>query len=89
MKRIISIILTLVMVVGMIPMSAISTNASILDIPAAPSPVEGVTGTGTFADPYVAKTGDQLENLIATKKDMNIKLDSNLNLEWQKYKFNC
>ena len=81
MKRIISIILTLVMAVGMIPMSAISTNASILDIPAAPSPVEGVTGTGTFADPYVAKTGDQLENLIATKKDMNIKLDSNLNLD--------
>lgn len=81
MKKIISLVLSIIIVVGMLPLSVLTANASMIDIPAAPSPVEGVTGTGTFSDPYVATTGDQLEDLIATKKDMNIKLGANLNLD--------
>ncbi|MEE1151206.1 MAG: hypothetical protein UH242_09680, partial [Methanobrevibacter sp.] len=81
MKRILSILLSLIMVIGILPMSVFSANASIVDIPATPSPVAGVTGMGTFTDPYVATTGDQLEDLIATKKAMNIKIGSNLTLD--------
>ena len=56
-KRIISLLLTVIMIVGIIPLSSITANAASWDGSAAYG-FEG--GTGTEDDPFIIKTAEQL-----------------------------
>ena len=81
MKRIVSIVLTLVMLLGMIPMSLMNVSAVNTDKATATAEVSGVTGTGIFEDPYVVTNGEQLISLINTREDMYIRIDANISLD--------
>ena len=74
MKRIISIVLSLIMVIGMVPMTVISASAATVES----SSTATVSGSGTTTDPYVVTTGQELRDVLAKKVSMNIVLGNNI-----------
>ena len=75
-KKILSILLAVMMVVGMIPATAIPASAA----DEATCPIEGATGTGTAEDPYRVYTYDDFCDAVsnAESPDIYVKLYDDL-----------
>lgn len=74
-KKILSILLAVIMVVGMIPATAIPAYAA----DEATCPIEGATGTGTEEDPIIVDTYEELKAaLIKDNKEWHIRVDNNI-----------
>ena len=71
-KKILSILLAVMMVVGMIPATAIPAYAA----DEATCPIAGATGTGTEEDPIIVDTFDELRLALYSSSDLFVQVDN-------------
>ena len=74
-KRIISLFLAVMMLLSIIPLTAISTSATVTSVA-----TTSYEGSGTESDPYVANTASELAGFIHSDKNLHIKLGANITL---------
>lgn len=74
-KRVLSMFLVIVMVLSIVPFTAISTTAAVTSIA-----TTNYEGSGTESDPYIANTSSELFGLVHSDMNMYIRLGANITL---------